>query len=530
LVFAANYYIKNDGNDSASGLTDADAWATVAKVNDFAEGPTGFKSGDTISFKRGHIWTNDETLGSDGSDISWGTIGNSTIQDYGTGKKPRLNGNTQTPIRINSPITNLTIRNLDCSGMERSAGHSNISIGDAVTNLVLDGIYIDGHDGVSTDVNLYHAVAIGDLSGDVEITNSELKNAVRKTGPGDYKDMHLLIFYWSHNSSKNSGRVRIHHNIMHDANGDLIHLAGLAADTQIYNNTLYHFGENAIDLKACQNVKIYNNEIYRGDYGSGGSSYPSTKQGNIIWHNPGNWPVEPRSIEVYDNKIHSTSMTGVSSGGGDNHKIYRNHFKDCRTSFQITTGSNVEFSDNLLELTKDYDYISENNPFYSLIMILHIDYFRIHNLSIVNNTAYSSSQTNLYGIWFKGDNEVTDVVMQNNIVYLERDSSAVYPLYVASGDGELPTVDHNSFYNPAHANRVFWDRTVYDGTEEAAWRDAGHTMGLFSDPLLLAPQNGNFRLSDDSPCRQVDRIFGALHIYNQKLSAPANLRLSFESN
>ena len=32
-LFATNYYVKNDGNDNANGLSDATAWKTIAKVN-----------------------------------------------------------------------------------------------------------------------------------------------------------------------------------------------------------------------------------------------------------------------------------------------------------------------------------------------------------------------------------------------------------------------------------------------------------------------------------------------------------------
>ena len=29
-AFSANYYVKNGGNDNANGLSDANAWATIA--------------------------------------------------------------------------------------------------------------------------------------------------------------------------------------------------------------------------------------------------------------------------------------------------------------------------------------------------------------------------------------------------------------------------------------------------------------------------------------------------------------------
>jgi hypothetical protein len=50
-VFGATYYVKNGGNDNVNGLSDATAWATIAKVNATA------KSGDTVYFRSQDTWT-----------------------------------------------------------------------------------------------------------------------------------------------------------------------------------------------------------------------------------------------------------------------------------------------------------------------------------------------------------------------------------------------------------------------------------------------------------------------------------------
>lgn len=48
-IFATNYYVKVGGNNSLSGTSINNAWATVAKVNSF----TGFATGDVILFEGG---------------------------------------------------------------------------------------------------------------------------------------------------------------------------------------------------------------------------------------------------------------------------------------------------------------------------------------------------------------------------------------------------------------------------------------------------------------------------------------------
>lgn len=79
----ATYYVKNDGDDSADGLSDSTAWATISKVNGETLSP-----GDEVRFKRGDLWR--ETLdfgsndGAPGNHIYFGA--------YGVGAKPRISG------------------------------------------------------------------------------------------------------------------------------------------------------------------------------------------------------------------------------------------------------------------------------------------------------------------------------------------------------------------------------------------------------------------------------------------------------
>lgn len=77
---AADYYVKNGGNDSADGLSDATAWATLAKVQ-----ASTFSGGDNIHLNRGDIFRGYLHFPSSGS------AGNHiTIDAYGTGAKPLI--------------------------------------------------------------------------------------------------------------------------------------------------------------------------------------------------------------------------------------------------------------------------------------------------------------------------------------------------------------------------------------------------------------------------------------------------------
>jgi len=86
FVSATDYYIKNGGNDLASGTSDAAAWATIGKVN--AAFPS-MKPGDRILFQRGNTFYGSILISKSG------TAGNPiTIGAYGTGEKPVITGFT----------------------------------------------------------------------------------------------------------------------------------------------------------------------------------------------------------------------------------------------------------------------------------------------------------------------------------------------------------------------------------------------------------------------------------------------------
>jgi hypothetical protein len=99
-----NYYVSNTGNDANTGLSSAQAWQTLSKVN----GST-FQPGDNILFKKGDTW--DEALIVPSS----GTISaNITFGSYGTGANPIFDGqNTRTDCISDEGVSYITIDGID---------------------------------------------------------------------------------------------------------------------------------------------------------------------------------------------------------------------------------------------------------------------------------------------------------------------------------------------------------------------------------------------------------------------------------
>ncbi|HUX57084.1 MAG TPA: right-handed parallel beta-helix repeat-containing protein [Bacteroidales bacterium] len=85
-VFGTDYYVKNGGNDLASGADDANAWATITKVN-----ATVLAHGDNVYFKCGSVWREQKGLTARAGTAA----GDVTYISYDTGAKPLILGSKQ---------------------------------------------------------------------------------------------------------------------------------------------------------------------------------------------------------------------------------------------------------------------------------------------------------------------------------------------------------------------------------------------------------------------------------------------------
>lgn len=129
LGYGTNYYIKNGGNDSNTGLSDAQAWETLAKISGRA-----FSAGDSILFKRGSTWVGKLTI------TSSGTSGNNIVYGaYGTGAKPYINANGANDYAISSDGKNyVTLLNLNAG----YGSYYSINVEGNPTGWVCDSLYV----------------------------------------------------------------------------------------------------------------------------------------------------------------------------------------------------------------------------------------------------------------------------------------------------------------------------------------------------------------------------------------------------
>ncbi len=86
---ARNYYVAASGNNNNSGLTEAAAWQTIAKVNSYF---SNIAPGDSILFKRGDTFFGSLIIGKSGTNAL-----PIVIDAYGTGAKPVISGFINVP-------------------------------------------------------------------------------------------------------------------------------------------------------------------------------------------------------------------------------------------------------------------------------------------------------------------------------------------------------------------------------------------------------------------------------------------------
>ena len=115
-VSGATYYVKNGGNDGLDGLSDATAWATVAKVQNTA------KSGDTVYFRSQDTWQ------SSGSPTVLTATAGVTYDgaSYGTGTRAKFLATAamSTPYYavVQIYVSNVTFKGFDIDGGQHTSG------------------------------------------------------------------------------------------------------------------------------------------------------------------------------------------------------------------------------------------------------------------------------------------------------------------------------------------------------------------------------------------------------------------------
>jgi hypothetical protein len=164
-ITSKTYYVKNGGNDSASGLSDAEAWATLSKVQN-----SQFNPGDAILLKCGSTW--DERLEFPSSGNSSNDI---LFSSYGSGDQPKM---MRLHLSQKEYITVSNIHMLADKGEQEQA-----LLVEHCNNITIDGVTNDGQKMMDND---RYRVTKFEYSYNIVIRNSTIKDGGNHIGTPEW--------------------------------------------------------------------------------------------------------------------------------------------------------------------------------------------------------------------------------------------------------------------------------------------------------------------------------------------------------
>jgi len=256
------YYVKNGGSDTASGLSDADAWATLSKIQAMRYNP-----GDKIMLKCGSTWN--ERLGFPSS----GSAGNDIVlSSYGSGVQPKI-------MRLYiSGKSYITVSNIH---MLADRDYEALNVNNC-NNITIDGITADGQKIMDRTRN---RIAAFTFSYNITIRNSTVKDGGNQVGT-----------VWGGGLTMDDG----------------------CHDFLVENNLVYNHAEVAIQTgppttnNPDYNIIIRGNTVYNEE-----GYYDDCRGINVGW--------KSYNIVVENNKVSNTSTMLIGADTDEHDVIIRNN-------------------------------------------------------------------------------------------------------------------------------------------------------------------------------------------------------------
>lgn len=361
------YYVSNDGDNSNTGLSDAQAWETIGKVNGFS-----FSTSDDVYFKCDDTWT-EEQLGIDWS----GTSGNRAVigayyMDAGSevigvsGNKPIFAGNDAAPGATNDGL--IEINNRDYVTLENIKVIDSTGYGVDVTETVggkgqyiyVQNMYISG---CYNSAIRYYKTDYGLIDG------NEITDCGNDDG-GNHPAIIALV--------QGTNNATVGNNKIYDVIGEAIGIfKGLGADCIIEKNVIWDTrnGTNSIYVDGNSGTIIRYNLVYNDDNGHTGIGINNEKNtspvfldseiyGNLLascsngikinTHTDHDGTAYIRNVKIYNNTIVEPAdyciRSAASASQFDSAEIKNNIFlfgnEDAGDAADLPAGADIVFSNN----------------------------------------------------------------------------------------------------------------------------------------------------------------------------------------
>lgn len=479
-LYAATYYVKTGGNDSAAGTSDGTAWAHSPEMADWT-GSVTLSSGDTVYFRSQDSWT--DTINANVLDMQTAGV----IYDgstYGSGTKAKLYGSNAGSAQhygvLDIGASNTTFQGFEVDANEQDVYGVNVGHGASsnISNITLDDVDVHSVNPSSWGYGIIVSGwdATGIIVSDVTIQNSSIHD----------NDNEGIALYdsWTQPNSSATGIV-------------------------IDNCTIYNNLQGIIIANNHDNVVIQDSNIYDNETGIWQRTSPEASSGT------------PDNAIIRRNKIHGNSLYGYTTQTGVDHgmsvTIYNNFFYDnARYDVLISHG--------------DYetgDFKIYNNTMYSTsaytgtnLAICPWSNIVTHypTIDVQNNIMYATNGVPLYNHWVG-----TTFTFDKNLIYRSSgsgDNHVIDPIgtgYNRTGVLTWDTDAQNT--DPFFVNVLTDNYNVIPGS--SAINSGADLSGIFIDDFYktVRPQESIYDIGAYESLFQTEAPVGAS--YN--LYQPTNL-------
>jgi hypothetical protein len=316
-LYETNYYVKTGGDDTKSGLTDADAWAHHPWMSTWT-GSTVLVAGDVVNMKRGDTWTKSGATAPYMEVGQSGTAGKPiTTTAYGTGNKPiiKIATDNDHPVIRGQGVSYITLDNLDIQHFEatRDVGNSQ------------DGIIFDKDAGL----NVPH---------DWIITNCDVHNCPKVGIYGNDDSYNITI---GNINAVSTATTTAYSNHIYNCGYGAIILAGRDPATDHSHFNVFYNYINDINTAAGATEDTY------------GIAVTSYTQGTAQQESDG-WPAyaTARFNRIDNNK----AWAGMDCHGGTYIYYQDNYIKDCYIGMDVFAADRPGYEAAIL----DYCYVERN--------------------------------------------------------------------------------------------------------------------------------------------------------------------------
>jgi len=497
VASGTNYYVKSAGNDSNSGQSDGQAWATLSKVS-----ASSFNPGDSIFFNAGDSWRETLEVPSDGN-----AGANLYFGKYGTGANPKILGSKATTTWEDqgsnvwkTTITFTSPRSLYPNYADIifiSGSSKRFGIYQATTG-ALNAAYE-----WTWSSNYIYVYSISDPATAYTGIEVQQRRFCISTNDNPYLHFNGIDVLYSADAGYDSNND---HTIS-DQHGCIIENAEIAF---IGGVTGQQFGFGI--AIAYSNLTIRNNDIHH----CGRRSVSINMEYNAS-------PYTVHDVLIEDNTFHhgshTTSLDMTVNNGGSSSSINgvtfrRNlvyeengetvNYTSCQFWIQCYTGSGT--IDNVYIYSNVFKYWRENS--------VNTESRTLKNVYIYNNTFYENNSAGStlgysYAVYSDYDNSNLRVYVKNNIFYttLNNDTGgAGAGVVIYSVDDEHYICDYNLFYrinNSVNTHLINGTRYYMNtiGNLPNNWEDNSPTP---ADPVFVSAADLHIQTSSPAKAAGTD--------------------------